>query len=68
MKIAIISGSHRINSQSEKVSRFIEKTLADKALVNFEAKVPNAMGRGDLGQGSSLGRTPQPNPRRTPVL
>ena len=30
MKIAIISGSHRIKSQSEKVSRFIEKTLSAK--------------------------------------
>ena len=30
MKIAIISGSHRINSQSEKVSRLIEKMLSDK--------------------------------------
>ena len=30
MKIAIISGSHRLNSQSEKVSRFIEKTLSAK--------------------------------------
>ena len=30
VKIGIISGSHRINSQSEKVSRFIEKTLVDK--------------------------------------
>ena len=30
MKIAIISGSHRINSQSEKVSRVIEKMLIDK--------------------------------------
>ena len=30
MKIAIISGSHRINSQSEKVSRAIEKMLVDK--------------------------------------
>ncbi len=30
MKIAVISGSHRINSQSEKVSRFIEKTLSEK--------------------------------------
>ncbi|HDZ79441.1 MAG TPA: NADPH-dependent oxidoreductase [Gammaproteobacteria bacterium] len=30
MKIAIISGSHRNNSQSEKVSRFIEKTLSGK--------------------------------------
>ena len=29
MKIAIISGSHRVNSQSEKVSRYIEKTLLD---------------------------------------
>ena len=32
MKIAIISGSHRDHSQSEKVSRFIEKTVADKEL------------------------------------
>ncbi|NOY17428.1 MAG: NAD(P)H-dependent oxidoreductase [Gammaproteobacteria bacterium] len=30
MKIAIISGSHRNNSQSEKVSRVIEKMLSDK--------------------------------------
>ena len=30
MNIAIISGSHRINSQSEKVSRAIEKMLVDK--------------------------------------
>ena len=29
-KIGIISGSHRINSQSEKVSRVIEKSLSDK--------------------------------------
>ena len=29
VKIGIISGSHRINSQSEKVSRFIEKALID---------------------------------------
>jgi NAD(P)H-dependent FMN reductase len=34
MKITIISGSHRNNSQSEKVSRFIEKTLLDKELCN----------------------------------
>jgi NAD(P)H-dependent FMN reductase len=30
MKIAVISGSHRINSQSEKVSRYIENVLKDK--------------------------------------
>ena len=30
MKIAIISGSHRINSQSEKVSRVIQRMLNDK--------------------------------------
>ncbi len=30
MKIAIISGSHRINSQSEKLARFIETSLSDK--------------------------------------
>ena len=30
MKIAIISGSHRINSQSEKVSRYIDSVLKDK--------------------------------------
>lgn len=34
MKIAIISGSHRINSQSEKVSRVIEKALANKEKCN----------------------------------
>ena len=27
MKLGIISGSHRVNSQSEKVARYIEKTL-----------------------------------------
>ncbi|TCK18054.1 NADPH-dependent FMN reductase [Thiogranum longum] len=32
MKISIISGSHRKNSQSEKVARFIERTLKDKQL------------------------------------
>ncbi|MFW2439353.1 MAG: NADPH-dependent FMN reductase [Arenicellales bacterium] len=30
MKIAVISGSHRINSQSEKVSRVIQRMLNDK--------------------------------------
>jgi NAD(P)H-dependent FMN reductase len=30
MKIAIISGSHRKNSQSAKVARFIQKTLQDQ--------------------------------------
>ena len=33
MKIAIISGSHRKNSQSAKVARVIEKTLLDKSVV-----------------------------------
>ncbi len=32
MKITIISGSHRINSQSEKVSRYIKKALLAKDL------------------------------------
>ncbi len=32
MKITIISGSHRQNSQSEKVGRFIERTLRENAL------------------------------------
>ena len=32
MKIAIISGSHRKNSQSAKVARFIEKTLKETQL------------------------------------
>jgi NAD(P)H-dependent FMN reductase len=32
MKIAIISGSHRKNSQSEKVARFIQKTLQEHQL------------------------------------
>lgn len=32
MKISIISGSHRSDSQSEKVARFIEQTLRDKNL------------------------------------
>jgi NAD(P)H-dependent FMN reductase len=32
MKIAIISGSHRKNSQSAKVARFIEQTLLEKQL------------------------------------
>jgi NAD(P)H-dependent FMN reductase len=30
MKIAVISGSHRINSQSEKVSRYIDSVLKSK--------------------------------------
>ena len=30
MKISIISGSHRINSQSEKVSRYIQRTLEEQ--------------------------------------
>ena len=52
MKIAIISGSHRINSQSEKVSRVIEKALADKERVQNQAQgyandiVPRARGAG----------------------
>jgi NAD(P)H-dependent FMN reductase len=32
MKISIISGSHRVTSQSEKVARFIEKTLQGEKL------------------------------------
>ncbi|GMQ89614.1 MAG: NAD(P)H-dependent oxidoreductase [Gammaproteobacteria bacterium] len=32
MKISIISGSHRRESQSEKVARFIQRTLEEKAL------------------------------------
>ena len=32
MKISIISGSHRINSQSEKVSRYIQHTLEEQDL------------------------------------
>ena len=32
MKISIISGSHRVTSQSEKVARFIEKTLQGERL------------------------------------
>ena len=32
MKISIISGSHRIDSQSEKVAKFIQTTLEDKGL------------------------------------
>ncbi len=32
MKISIISGSHRKNSQSEKVARFIEQTLQEQQL------------------------------------
>jgi len=32
VKISIISGSHRKDSQSEKVARFIEKTLQEKQL------------------------------------
>jgi len=32
MKITIISGSHRHHSQSEKVARFIERTLEEKQL------------------------------------
>ena len=30
MKISIISGSHRVNSQSEKVSRYIQRTLEEQ--------------------------------------
>jgi NAD(P)H-dependent FMN reductase len=32
MKISIISGSHRINSQSEKVSRYIQKTMQEQGI------------------------------------
>lgn len=32
MKICIISGSHRNNSQSEKVSRFIQRTLTEQGI------------------------------------
>jgi NAD(P)H-dependent FMN reductase len=32
MKISIISGSHRSNSQSEKVSRYIQRTLEEQGL------------------------------------
>ena len=32
MKIGIISGSHRLNSQSEKVSRYIERALVEQGL------------------------------------
>ena len=32
MKISIISGSHRINSQSEKVSRYVQRTLEEQGL------------------------------------
>lgn len=32
MKISIISGSHRTNSQSEKVARFIQRTLQEQQL------------------------------------
>ena len=32
MKITIISGSHRENSQSEKVARYIEKTLKEQGV------------------------------------
>lgn len=32
MKISIISGSHRVNSQSEKVSRYIQQTLEQQKL------------------------------------
>jgi len=32
MKISIISGSHRVNSQSEKVARYVQQTLEDRQL------------------------------------
>lgn len=32
MKISIISGSHRVNSQSEKVARYVQRTLEEQQL------------------------------------
>jgi NAD(P)H-dependent FMN reductase len=37
MKISVISGSHRNSSQSEKVARFVQRTLQEQALCDAES-------------------------------